>query len=657
MSNKIKGLYKFGDYVLNTKEKNLWRENELVHLSPRVFDTLLMLVERSGEVISKEEMMETIWGDAFVEENNLSQKVSILRKTFGNEKSFIETVPKRGFRFTEPVEFSEKFDKTKKVKVEHTDFQPTDEPESQDKVPDQNNPQSNPNNSDPIPARSLFSSPKSRYLIFGVLGVFAIGVLGALFYSQFFAIDNAKEIKSIAVMPFRIISDEKKDIEYLSDGMTESLIVSLSRLPKISIKASSSVFRYKDANFDAKKLGKELNVQTVLLGRIIQNGEDITLNLEYVDTQTENVIWAKTYERKIDNLPKLQTDIAFDISKNIGVKLTSSDEENIAKSYTTDSQANDFYLKGRYFLNKRNIESIQKSVVFFEKAIEKDPKFALAYSGLADTFILFPAYGGFSPQEYYAKAKIVALKAVELDDELAEAHVSFGQILWYNDFDWKGTEREFRRAIELNPNYPEAHLRLGEFLTNKGSHEEAINELKTVLKLDPLSIIGNTLFGKSLLLARRYDEAITQLNKTVELDSDTPLAYYYLAECYFSKENYPEAIKNLSILHKKFGVPAEKIEMFEEAFNKGGWKSHQRAFLDYILEGRNSQSGTNSSVFNTFSVAVTYARLDEKEKALEFIEKGIDERDPGFLLLKVLPAFDNLRDEKRFKNLIKKIGL
>ena len=315
----------------------------------------------------------------------------------------------------------------------------------------------------------------------------------------------AKQIESIAVMPF-VNESGNADVEYLSDGMTETLISSLSQLPNLNVKARSSVFRYKGKEIDLQKAAQELKVHAILTGRVMQRGDQLMLSLELVDTRTENAIWSEQYNRKQTDLVSLQSEIARDVSSKLRVKLSGTDERKLAKSYTANPEAYQLYLKGRFSWNKRTADGLKQAVEYCKQAIEKDPGYALAYSGLAETYVLFSPYSVALPKDSFPQAKAAALRALELDDSLAEAHAALGLYLTTFERDRSGAERELRRAIELNPNYATAHHWLGlEILAPSKRFDEALAELRRAEELDPLSSVIVTEVGGCLLYARRYD--------------------------------------------------------------------------------------------------------------------------------------------------------
>ena len=305
------------------------------------------------------------------------------------------------------------------------------------------------------------SPSKNRVLIRLLVGVLAVLLISAIGFGYWY-FSSGNQINSIAVMPF-VNESGNEDVEYLSDGMTETLISSLTEIPNLSVKARSSVFYYKGKNASPKQIGEELNVEAILLGRVTQRGDDLKLSLELVDTKTLNAIWSETYDRKMSDLVSLQSEIAKNVSDKLRLKLTANEQKQIAKTYTANSEAQQLYLKGRFHWNKRKSENLEKAEQYFKQAIEKDPNYALAYSGLADTYALFPIYGDLRPKEYFPRAKQAAQKALALDDDLAEAHASLANVLHTYEYDWANAEKEYKRALEINPNYASAHHWYGEF--------------------------------------------------------------------------------------------------------------------------------------------------------------------------------------------------
>lgn len=492
--------------------------------------------------------------------------------------------------------------------------------------------------------QELSTRKRTKAIVFvgAAILMIAVAIVGSVYF--FVSRKNNAAIQSIAVLPF-VNESGNADVEYLSDGMTESLISSLSQIPKLNVKARSSVFRYKGKSTNVQTIGKELNVQAILNGRVVQRGQDLILYVELVDAATENVLWKQTYNKTMTNLVALQNDIARDVADKLKVKLSGADEQKLAKSYTANAEAYQLYLRGRFYLNKRTITDLQKAAEYFQQATALEPNYALAFAGLADAYSLISIYGGAS-HDAMPKAKEVALKALSLDNNLAEAHASLGQILDYYDYDFVGAEGEYNRAIELNPNYAQAHHWRGEVLTEQGRFEEAFAAYRRALEIDPLSLIINRMYGHSLLYARQYDAAVVQLKKTIELDAGFPSAHFTLALAYEARGNRAECVEEFAKLHELEGGP-QKAALIRESFAKGGWQSFLRTMTG---DGRLP----NSSAYNT---ATFYVALGEKDKAFAELNKSYENREPSMRSLKIDPLLDPLRDDPRFTELMRRMRL
>ena len=480
---------------------------------------------------------------------------------------------------------------------------------------------------------------------------FAIGLIALLLASiglgyWFFSnrISNNSQIESIAVLPF-VNESGNTDVEYLSDGMTETLISSLSQIPKLNVKARSSVFRYKGKETDAPTIGKELNVQAILNGRVVLRGDDLVLYLELVDAQTGNQIWGDQYNKKLTNLVALQSEIARDVSSKLKIKLSGVDERELAKTYTQNTEAYRLYLRGRFLLGKTTPQDSQKAIEYFQQAIALDPNFALAYVGLANSSASFSGFNFVPPREFMPKAREFTLKALSLDDRLPEAHASLGGNLLYYDYDFTGAEREYKRAIELNPNYAEAHLEYGNLLIFLGRGEEAFAEIQRGLELDPISLPANYMYGQSLLFARRYDEAIAQFKKTLELDANYFPPHGGLGSAYLMKRDYAASIAERVKINELTGT-RQRAELIQKSFDEGGWKG----FLKLVTNER-------QILFPPHVIVTAYAELGEKDKAFALLNKLYEAREGTLVGLKVDPRFDNLRDDPRFQDLLRRVGL
>jgi len=470
---------------------------------------------------------------------------------------------------------------------------------------------------------------------------------------------SSRQIESIAVMPF-VNESGNADVEYLSDGMTETLISSLSQLPNLNVKGRSSVFRYKGKDVDTKTLGKELGVQAVLYGRVIQRGNQLTLSLELLDAVTENVIWSGKYDRKQADVVSLQSEIARDVSNKLKTKLSGADVAKVEKGYTANPEAYRLFLQGRFYWNKRTEADIKKSIEYFDQAIALDPSYALAYSGLADAYGVLPNYTVDSPpEESYPKARTAAQKAMEIDSDLAEPHATLGYVL--HEFDWKHAEaeKEFKRAIELDPNYPSAHQWYGEYLKNMGRFDEGIAEIKRALELDPLSPIIYAALATAYRDDHRYDDAIAQYQKSLEIDPDFSLARTNIARLYISKGMYEQAIDEDRKARLSRGDSSEQVENDTTAAREAYRKSGERGYWQWALERSEKNARARNREVSPFVIAHCQLGMGNKEDALVALEKALasGKRYTGFFTLKSNPGWDPLRAEPRFKALVRKVGL
>ena len=457
-------------------------------------------------------------------------------------------------------------------------------------------------------------------------------------------------IESIAVIPFEN-QNKDQNAEWISDGLTESIINNLTQLPNLRVIARSSVFRYKGKQTDPIAVGKELGVRAVLTGRMMQRGETMLISAELIDIRDNKQLWGEQYETRLADMLSVQREIAHEITNNLRPTLSGVEQSRMDKQYTANSEAYQLYLKGRFYWNKRTPADIQKAVPFFQQAIEKDSKYALAYSGLADAYTLIPVYTRESAREYMPKAKEAALKALTLDDKLAEAHASLGQISDYYDYDFVTAEKEYRRAIELNPNYATAHQWYAEHLSALKRNDEAIVEIRRALDLDPLSVIMNRIYGDILADGRKYDEAIAQYQKTLDLDPNFTTAHYFLGRAYEFKGMYDEAVAEYTKSQAISILPPETVQKLKDVYARSGWKAYLKMSIDLLMHD------SQRTLFPPFVIASFYARLGNNDEAMKALEKGYEEREFRMTLLSVSPEFDGLRSDPRFRELVRRMGL
>jgi len=478
--------------------------------------------------------------------------------------------------------------------------------------------------------------------------VFGAVVLGIYLHAR----STEVAIESIAVLPFQNRSNET-DTEYLSDGLAESLIYRLSQLPNLKVSPTSSVFHYKGKEIDPVKVGKELGVNAVLSGRIVQRGDNLTISAELVDVRYNKLLWGEQYERKMSELLQTQREIAREIVDKLKLKV-SGQEKGLAKHYTDSNEAYDFYLKGRFYWNKRSPEGLHKAIEYFQQAIERDSNFALAYSGLADTYDLLggPEAGGdMPPNEVLPKAKAAALKALEIDETLAEPHVSLAHVKYFYDRDLAGAEREYKRAIELNPNYSVAHHWYAVYLTNVGRTPEALAEIRRAQELDPLSLSINAWLGGILNRSGQSDQAIEQYRKTLEMDPNFILAHYRLGNVYEEKGRYDEAISEFRQVLKLSAGNQLGIAGLAHVYASVGKREEALRNLDQLLQLARQRYVAPGQI------AVIYIALGDKDKAFAWLDEAEKGHDLFVSRIKVDPRYTSLRSDPRFADLVRRLGI
>ena len=486
--------------------------------------------------------------------------------------------------------------------------------------------------------------------------VLAIGVAFILLVVAISRMLSAEHLDSLAILPFSYVSSDPKfmanpDREYLSDGLTESIINNLSQLANLRVIARSSVFRYKGKDLDAQAIGRQLNVRAVLNGEIKQEGDELRITVELMDVEGNRSIWGATYQRKTGDIQTVQREIARDVSEKLRLKLTGADQTQLAKTYTQSGEAYEAYLKGRYHWNKRTDEGFKLATGFFQEAIVKDPNYALAYAGLADCYTLRSDYGFLAPKEGYALAKGAATLALKYDDSLAEAHTSLASIKAVTDWDWQGAENEYRRAIELNPKYSTAHHWYAAQLLLQGRLDQALQEIKKAQQLDPLSLGINKDFAVILLYAGDYDTALEQCRMTLEIDPHFGAMSTYIAQIYELQQKYPEAVAELQKAHAADPKDSEITYALGQAYALAGKKDEALKISNELNQP------TKQNVFLPKEAAYLLALLGEKEQAIAILQKAAEDHYLPVAEVKTDPRFAELRKDARLVELLQKIGL
>jgi TolB-like protein/DNA-binding winged helix-turn-helix (wHTH) protein/Tfp pilus assembly protein PilF len=619
-------LYEFGPYLLDPSERKLCRGDEIVALPPKAFDTLLLMVRNSGRLMEKGELIETLWPDSFVEEGSLSNNVFLLRKALGEDPQYIETVPKRGYRFVGAVRCL-----------------PDGIPGHRDEAEFQT----------PRPGAVAVAAKALPILLTRAVGIASLVLLTLLAAAVWYyhSSGGREAIHSVAVLPFENPSGDL-NTEYLSDGIAESLINSLSQLPNIKVMSRDSAFHYRGKETDARTVGQVLRVGAVLKGRVVKQGDTLTISAELIDAHDNSHLWGQQYSRKPSDIFEMHEEIAKEIATAMRVRLTGGEEERLGKKYTASPEAYENYLKGRYWWNKQTEEGFRKGIEFFERAIAIDPAYALAHVGLADCYISLASFGRVSANEGYPEGREWAEKALKLDNMLAEAHVSLASVKTDYEWDWAEGEREARRALELNPNHAEARAALAEVLWTTGRLEESIREIKRALELDPLSINYNIDLGFQLFLARQYDQAIEQAAKTLELDPKYLSAYYVRGVSYAKKSMYKEA---MSEFEKEVSISSDDLEALT-GLGYGYAVTGRRTEAEKVLARLNELS--KREFVSPVWMAKIYSGLLEKDKAFESLERAYEDRSiVSVAYIKTNPMLDPLRSDPRFEELLRRLNL
>ena len=486
-------------------------------------------------------------------------------------------------------------------------------------------------------------------LVSAVLLLSAIG-LGYYFYNSKKSASGANVKKSLAVLPF-VNAGQDPNAEYLSDGITESVINNLSQISTLRVMSRNSAFRFKNNQTDTKNIAVQLGVETLVTGDIKQLGDKLIINVRLIDASDDSQIWGNQYVKSSADIIAAQNEIAQAVAANLRVKLTNSDQKQLGKNYTANIEAYQLYLKGRYHYFKLTEPEIRKSIAYFQQAIDVDPNYALAFAGIADAYRTFPLAGwNMASKTAFPLAKAAAEKALAIDPDLAEAHISLGSAGFFYDWDWSKSENELKKAIELAPNNSDAHRFYGHILSNTGRHDEAVAEGKRARELDPLSLITNALEGQFLFYAGRDAEAIDRIQKTLEIEPNFWIAHNILGRVYIKQGRFEEAIAELNKAIKLSGGSVEPVTHLSYALAKSGNREGAQAILKEL------QSLAAENYVPAYSFAMIYNGLGEREEALDYLEKSFTEREVQMTFIKVDTRWNNLRNEPRFIELMRRMN-
>jgi len=677
MGRRAQHFYEFGQFRLEAEERLLLRGGQPVPLTPKAFEMLRVLVENHGRIVEKDELMQAVWPDAFVEETNLTRNIFTLRKILGeasDASAYIETVPKRGYRFVAGVR--EWWDEGADLLVqERVRTEITFEEEGRSDGATGGRGDEAKEDLFNSPTRFL-SPPLSRphatlrwrvppsprrpvaLLRHWGLPTLAAGValLGLALAGFYFSRSGREQktnltVRSMAVLPFRPLEADGGD-EYLGLGMADALITRLSNLRQIVVRPTSAVRKYTGQRLDPVQAGRELKVDSVLEGSVQKLGERVRVTVQLVSVEAGGPIWAEKFDERLTDLFAVEDSISERVAGALALKLSAGERAQLTKRYTENAEAYELYLKGRYFWNKRTEEALKKAIACFEQAIRLDSNYALAYTGLADSYLQLPTYSDTTPsQETYPKAKAAATKALELDETLAEAHTSLAFTSDRHEWNWPVAERAYRRALDLSPHDAAAHHRYGMHLLARGRFDEALAELQQAQALDPLSLVINMNLAMRFLFAGQSDAAIAQLQKAIELDPNFPPAHEILGLAYEEKGMDEAAIAEYLRASTLSGDSASNTAALKERSRVSGLRGYWQQRLELLLEA------AQHSYISPFYLARIYARLGEKEQALTWLERAYAERNVDMMTLKVDPSYDRLRADARFADLLRRVGL
>lgn len=633
MSSLTSNLYQFGDFSLDPQNRTLRRAGTTVPLTPKAFDLLFVLIQNADSIVTKDELMKAVWPDSFVEESNLTQTIFMVRKALDEttDRRYILNVQGRGYRFLVPV-------------TETPNLAP--ETEAPEPVSDAR-----------VPAVPLPSQPPARnwrLLVIIAAAATLILVVAAvwLWRSRHVQAEPAGKIR-LAVLPFENFTGDAGQ-DYFSDGLTEEMISQLGNLDPahLGVIARTSVMQYKHSQASIPQIGKDLGVQYVIEGSVRRDSERVRITAQLIQVKDQSHLWAREYDRDLGHLLQLQGEIAREVANEIEFSLSGRRPIETAapapgaKSY----EAYDLYLKGRYFWNKRTPEGFRQAADYFQQAIQKDPNYGRAYAGLADTFSLMSTWYMGPQDELMPKARAGALRALELDESLADAHASLGLIKENYDYDWPGAEKEFRRAIQLNSQYATAHQWYAEFLTWQGRFPEAFAESEEARQLDPLSLIIATDHASILYHARQYEGALKQCRSVLELDPNFVHARDQMIPSDLQLGRYDEAIEGIN----RWVVRGDEVWVL-------AWKAAIDGRAGHLEEARRSLakleqlSGSRADCIPPLLVA--YSGTGQNQRVIELLERAYAEHSNAVVQIKVDPIYDAMRGDPRFKDLLRRLRL
>jgi TolB-like protein/DNA-binding winged helix-turn-helix (wHTH) protein/Tfp pilus assembly protein PilF len=633
MLSTVQNLIHFADFEVDLRSGELRKRGEKIRLQEQPFRVLAALLEASGQVVTREELRTLLWpADTFVDfDHRLAAAVNKIRDALEDSAQnprFIETVGRRGYRFLLPVERS----------------QPSAELSGASQVHDVVERQV------PAPAARGINWLRIALVAGALVLLLGVGFLIPRRWVRPSATSSAAlRISSIAVLPLENLSNDPEQ-QYFVEGMTDEITTDLAKLPGIRVISRTSAMQYKDTHKTMPQIARELNVDAVVEGTVLRVGDRVRIRTQLIYAPADRHVWAQAYERDLKDVLTLQANLAQDIAREIQLKLTSQQQSSLS-ARSVDPEAHEFYLKGRYFWNKRDQAGFTKAVDYFQQAIAKDPTYAAAYAGLADSYALSGGFNLIPVEQAMPRAQAAAEKALQLDGNLAEAHASLGLIAPFNNWNWTGAEHHYQRAIELDPNYATAHHWYAEgYLMPVGRTDEAIAEMRKAQALDPLSAVIATDLGKELYFVRRYDDALVELRRALELDPNFTSAHNWISDTLLEKKMYNDAMAELEKT-KPFREERVYIRQTAYLYARIGRQAEARAALAKALQ---LSKGKQVSVG---AVALIHAALGDKDESFQWLEKACTERSSFMTSLKYWSVFDPLRGDARFADLLRRVGL
>ncbi|HEX6127234.1 MAG TPA: winged helix-turn-helix domain-containing protein [Pyrinomonadaceae bacterium] len=674
MAGKDPTTYRFDDFIVDLENFRLSRDGVDCALTPRAFDVLVYLIRHRGRVVEKQEIFDAIWKDSFVTDDALTRIIKEIRRELGDvagSPNYIATVRKRGYKFVAAVE--EAIESAEEAAGKTCPNCGKRYPDRLNFCLDDGMPLGS-GSGDPEATRMLPMSPaldetvphvlsgerissdsgrnrrSVRLGVFGILLATAMVVTTGYIGYRLFGVSAGGPIRSLAVIPL-VNESGNRDIEYLSDGITESLVGSLSEVPGLEVKSRSSVLRYKDTDVPASIVGRDLNVEAIVTGRLIQRGEEIAVYVSLVEAATENNLWSKQYIRRLENLITLENEIARDIAQTLSASLTSADQQKIAKTHTENEEAYQMYLKGRHhFLTTRH-RGAELAIDYYRKAIELDPNYAKAYAAAVQAALGLAFRSEVPTTEAFTTARRDAEKALELDPQLAEAHLALGSVNVWFDWDWTTAESRFRRAIELAPNDEAAYFALGALLCNSGRMDEGFALLERARILNPLHLRNNSVYSQYLTFSGRPDEALAELSRVLELDPNFYLAHLAASQAHLEKGSYREAISAAEIAKAMNPQDSTPVTFIAYALAKQGRKAEANKKLSELLKLSDSRAVT------PYNIALVYSGLGDAENTFRWLNRAVDQRDLRLAFIKVEPKWNELRTDERFAEIVRRVRI